>query len=141
VDRERILARLGQLDQYLRELRQIAPATLAAYQALEKKRACERLAQIAVEAALDVCALLVRELRLGLPAEEDDVLTKLLEARVLSPDTVAALRRMKGVRNVLVHEYGAVDDRIVYEVVAHRMTDLAKFGGEVRALLAKRRED
>jgi uncharacterized protein YutE (UPF0331/DUF86 family) len=48
---------------------------------------------------------------------------------------------MKGFRNVLVHEYGAVDDRIVYEVVVHRMTDLAKFGGEVRALLAKRRED
>jgi uncharacterized protein YutE (UPF0331/DUF86 family) len=36
------------------------------------KRACERLAQVAVEAALDVCALLVAGMRLGLPGEEDD---------------------------------------------------------------------
>ncbi len=139
MDRERILAKLDRLEQYLRELGEVAPTAFAEYQRVEKKRACERLAQIAVEAALDVCALLVRELRLGLPGEVDDVLTKLLEAGILSPDTVTALRRMKGFRNILVHEYGAVDDRLVYEVVTQRMGDLTRFAGEVRAILARGR--
>lgn len=104
---------------------------------VEVKRACERLAQVAIEAALDVCAFLVRELRLGVPGEEDDVLAKLLQAGILSGETVAILRQMKGVRNILVHEYTAVDDRIVYEVVTQRMDDLRRFTDEVRGILAQ----
>jgi len=139
VDRERILSRLAQLESYLRELREVAPPTFEEYRGL-RKRACERLAQVAIEAALDVCALLVRELRLGVPGEEDDVLAKLAHSGTLSQETVAILRRMKGFRKVLVHEYGAVDDRIVYEVVTNRLRDLAGFATEVRAALAGRGE-
>lgn len=135
MDRERILTRLAQLDQYLKDLHGIAPATFDEYRRVEKKRACERLAQIAVEAAFDTCALLVRELRLGLPGEEDDLLAKLLEGGFLSAETVGALRRMKGFRNILVHEYGTVDDRLVYDVVTQRMGDLERFAREVRALI------
>lgn len=65
------------------------------------------------------------------------MLTKLLEGGILSPDTVTALRRMKGFRNILVHAYGAVDDRLVYDVVTQRMGDLTRFAGEVRAILAR----
>lgn len=135
VDRDRVLTRLDALEGYLRELRGIVPPSLADYRRVEVKRACERLAQVTVEAALDVCALLVRELRLGVPAEEDDLLNKLLQAGLLSEQTVATLRRMKGFRNILVHEYTAVDDRIVYEVVTQKIGDLARFAAEVRAIL------
>ncbi len=137
MDRERILARLDALGGYLRELRGIVPPSFAAYRKVEVRRACERLAQLAIEAALDVCALLVRELRLGVPGEEDDLLTKLRDAGVLSPAAVENLRRMKGFRNVLVHEYTAIDDRIVYEVVSNRLGDLEGFAAEVRAALAR----
>lgn len=129
MDRERILTRLDDLARYLRELNGIVPRSFADYGRVEVKRACERLAQVAIEAALDVCAVLVRELRLGVPGEEDDLL--------LSGETVATLRRMKGFRNILVHEYTAVDDRIVYEVVTERIGDLAQFAAEVRAVLGR----
>ena len=43
VDRERLLAKLDELDGYLRELRAIAPPRLENYRTIEKKRACERL--------------------------------------------------------------------------------------------------
>ncbi|MEK7714298.1 MAG: hypothetical protein AAB387_02470, partial [candidate division NC10 bacterium] len=59
VDRERVLARLDDLDGFLRELRSIAPRSLDEYLKTEKKRACERLVQVSVEALIDVCALLV----------------------------------------------------------------------------------
>src|SRR5436309_14835225 len=71
VDRDRVLAKLDRLDGYLSELRSIVPARFEEYLRVERKRACERLAQVAVEAVLDVCALLVPGLRLGLPGEED----------------------------------------------------------------------
>jgi len=58
------------------------------------------LLQILVEAVVDVCALLVSGLRLGLPGEEDDLFQKLLARGVLSEPMTAIVRRMKG-REVL----------------------------------------
>ena len=138
IDRERILGKVAELDSYLSELRQILPKSFDEYvRSIEKRRACERLLQIAVEAAIDICAMLVQGLRLGLPAEEDDVFEKLAQHGVLSQKMVETLRRMKGFRNILVHEYGRVDDRIVFDVAVNRLGDFEDFKREVLEALKK----
>jgi len=137
IDRERILVKLDELDGYLRELRSIAPAQLGEYQTIEKKRACERLLQVAVEATIDVCALLVAGLRLGLPGEEDDLFEKLLRREVISPSMAAVLKQMKGLRNLLVHEYGRINDEIVFETVRRRLGDFDTFKREVLDFLRR----
>jgi hypothetical protein len=43
LDRERILAKLDEIDGYLRELRTVVPATIEDYRQIEKRRACERV--------------------------------------------------------------------------------------------------
>lgn len=100
VDRDRLLAKLDELDGYLAELRSIVPERFEDYLKVEKKRACERLLQVAVEAVLDACALLVAGLRLGLPGEEDDLFTKLAARGAVSTSTAEILRRMRGLRNI-----------------------------------------
>ena len=138
IDRERILAKLTELDGYLNELSQIAPPSFDDYvRSIEKRRACERLLQISVETVIDICAMLVQSLRLGLPADEDDIFEKLASASVISDEMAKTLRRMKGFRNILVHEYGRVDDRIVFEVVSSRMGDFESFKSEVLGWLRK----
>lgn len=123
VDRDRVLAKLDELDGYLRELRSIAPQSFTEYQQIEKKRACERLLQVAVEALIDVCGLLVTGLRLGLPGETDDLLEKLARQGALSAETVRTLKRMRGMRNLLVHEYGRISDQLVFETLRDRLAD------------------
>lgn len=135
VDRERVLAKLDELDAHLRELRSIAPARFDEYLAIEKRRACERLLQVCVEAVIDTCALLVTGLRLGLPAEEDDLFEKLARRGVVSSTMAETLRRMKGLRNLLVQEYGRINDEIVFETVGQRLGDFDAFKGEVLAFL------
>jgi len=137
VDRDRILAELDQLEGYLQELRQVLPETFGEYQKVEKKRACERLLQIAIEATIDICHMFVRAMRLGLPSEEDDVFEKPSQAEVVSPQMVATLKRMKGLHNILVHEYSRVDDRIVYEQAHKGIQDFARFKEEILAALAR----
>ena len=135
LDRERILAKIDQLDTYSAELQEIAPKSFAEYQRVEKKRACERLLQVSIEVVIDICNLLVSGLRLGLPAEEQDLFRKLLKADVLSKGMGEKLREMRGFRNILVHEYAQVDDRLVYEAGKTRLGDLALFRREVLAYL------
>jgi len=42
---------------------------------------------------------------------------------------------MKGLRNLLVHEYGRVDDEIVFETVRERLGDFDAFKREILAFL------
>jgi uncharacterized protein YutE (UPF0331/DUF86 family) len=137
VDRARVLAKLDELHGYLRELRSVVPDRFEDYLAVEKRRSCERLLQVSVEAVIDTCALLVTDLRLGLPGDEEDLLEKLAVDEVLSRPTLGLVRRMKGMRNILVHEYGRVDDALVFETVRERLGDFAAFEGEVLAFLRR----
>ncbi len=135
IDRDRLLAKLDELDGYLGELRSIAPARFEEYLRVEKKRACERLVQMLVEAVIDASALLVAGLRLGLPGDEDDLFDKLARQAVISTPMADTLRRMKGLRNLLVHEYGRVNDEIVFDAVQHRLGDFDAFKREILAFL------
>jgi hypothetical protein len=65
------------------------------------------LLQISVEVVIDTCALLVTGLRLGLPAEEDDLFETLGRRGVVSAAMAETLRRMKGLRNLLGTSTGA----------------------------------
>lgn len=137
LDRERILAKVDELDGYVKELQAIAPQSFTEYRRIEKKRACERLLQIAVECVIDVCNLFVSGLRLGLPAEEDDLFEKLEQAGILSPRMKETVKEMKGFRNILVHEYGRIDDEIVYQATKTRLGDFADFKREVLEALKR----
>lgn len=110
MDRERILSKIAELEGYLEELRIILPKDFEEFQKIEKKRACEHLLQIAIEAVIDICYLLVRDLRLGLPSDEEDIFDKVEKAGIIQGELQRTLRKMRGFRNILVHEYGHVDD-------------------------------
>ena len=131
VDRDRVLAKLDEVDGYLDELRAVTPRDLEEYARIEKKRSCERLLQLAVEATIDACAMLVTGLRLGLPGEENDLFEKLARQGVISGGMTETLRRMKGMRNLLVHEYGRIDDALVFEAVRDRLADFGTFRREI----------
>ncbi len=137
VDRDRILAKLDELQGYLREVRSVVPASFPEYLTVEKRRSSERLLQVAIEAVVDICGLLVTGLRLGLPADEDDLFEKLAGRGVIAPPMADLLRRMKRMRNILVHEYGRVDDELVFETVQQRLGDFDVFMGEILAFLRR----
>lgn len=135
VDRDRILAKLDGLNGTLDELRSVVPSSFEEFLAIEKRRSCERLLQVSIEAVIDICALLVSGLRLGLPGDEDDLFEKLVDRGVLSRSMADVLRRMKGMRNVLVHEYGRVDNALVFESATERLGDFDAFIREVLEFL------
>ena len=137
MDKERILIKIDRLDRYLHELEDIMPENFETYQKIEKKRACERLLQVSIESVLDICAQIVIELRLGLPSEEDDIFEKLEQAKIISSATRETLKRMRGFRNILVHEYGHIDDRLVYDVLKNNKNDFNAIRKEIITALNK----
>ena len=66
-----------------------------------------------IEICIDISQLLVKELKLGLPTEEESVFEKLEQSKVISPALKRKLIEMKKFRNVLIHKYTGIIDRLV----------------------------
>lgn len=141
MDKERIYIKLDEIDQYLKEMEEIMPSSSEEYSTdLMRKRALERLIQITIEAVMDVSAILIKEMRLGLPYEEEDFLDK-INGTVLDPDLVVKLREMKSFRNILVHGYSQINDERVYEILTSDMKDVVEFKERVIEFLRGQKDD
>lgn len=138
MDKEKILTKLAEMEGYVTELNDIRPGNFSEYKG-EKKRACERLLQIAIEAVLDVCNVLVAELKLGIPSSEEDILERLKNKDVISNEMFKKLRGMRAFRNILVHRYGAVDDKKVFSHLKTNLKDFSKFKGETVKFLGTKK--
>ncbi len=138
MDKARILAKLGEIEQYIGELEEILPDSLEGYRArVEIRRASERLLQMSIEAVMDTCALLVKELKLGLPSAEEEFLEK-LKGKVLEPATIDNLKKMKSFRNLLVHGYAKIDDEKVFEILEDGLGDFEDFSKQILKFLKTR---
>jgi uncharacterized protein YutE (UPF0331/DUF86 family) len=135
LDKERILGKIDDLDSYLDELQQVVPVNFEEYQKIEKKRSCERLLQLCIECAVDVCKLFVSGLKLGLPSEENDLFTKMQKKKIISKKMGSLLKEMRAFRNILIHEYASVDDELIYEKAQTRLADFKTFKKEVLTAL------
>ena len=135
LDKERILAKIDDMDSYLFELRQVVPESYSDYQRIEKKRSCERLLHLCIECAIDICKLFVAGLKLGLPYEENDLFDKVQKRTILSAEMTSLLKEMRAFRNILIHEYAHVDNELVYEKAKTRLEDFELFKREILSAL------
>jgi uncharacterized protein YutE (UPF0331/DUF86 family) len=134
---QRVLVKLDELEQILAELKTTLPSKYSEYhESRVIQRAVERLIQIAVECVVDLCAILVKDLRLGVPKSEDDYFAK-LESVVFEPVLVKRLYEMKRFGNRVVHRYGNLDDQQVYRIVKQSFHDFDDFTNELRVFLKK----
>ncbi len=129
MDKERILSKLDTLDEYLDRLNTIKPSSFNDYTAnIEKKMSCERLLHLLIETTMDTCYLLVKELRLGLPAGDESAIQKL--SGFFSATMIEKLKGMKRLRNILVHRYEEIIDERVFHVLENNLSDFLEFKRE-----------
>jgi len=136
--RDRILAKVDELQGYLRELRQIRVNTYQEYAtSIEKRRSTERLLQISIESVIDICSLIASGLKLGLPGSEEDLLERVGSTAIFQPTTMAKIRGMRSFRNILVEKYGRIDDQLVYSSLNDELVDFDTIIEETLQLLRR----
>jgi uncharacterized protein YutE (UPF0331/DUF86 family) len=91
--------------------------------------------QRAIQAAIDLAAHLLSQRQWGLPDSLKAHFTILQRERVIDGDLGARLEAMVGFRNIAVHDYEAIDVRILERIVAERLGDLEAFADAVTPLV------
>jgi uncharacterized protein YutE (UPF0331/DUF86 family) len=122
-DRDLVLKKLAVVETSVQELRARARLDALATDVVQE-RFVEHTLQIAIQAVLDVASHIVSDERLGEPRTNRELLDLLERGGWLPSDVAGVVRRMVGLRNILVHGYDVVDIAVVRDVVEHRLDDL-----------------
>lgn len=116
----RLAEKLAEVNRYCGELESMLPADFTSYAAdIKSKAACERYFEKIVTAVMDAAFLAIKKEHLTLPEDEKQAFDILSRAGIISAALATRLKEAKGMRNILAHEYGVVDDQLVF----HAITD------------------
>ncbi len=117
----RIKDKINEIEKYLEELLIILPLNFEKYEiSLEKKAACERYFEKIVESLIDLAYLISKQERFNL-SEKNKIFDVLLEKEIISKNLCTKLKNAKGMRNIISHKYGEIDDQIVFESLAEEL--------------------
>ncbi len=130
---ERINDKITEIKKYLKELEPILPKNLEEYlKSFEKKAACERYLEKITEAICDLAYLIIKEQRLELENYEK-VFDVLFENKIISENVYIKMKNAKGMRNIIAHRYGELDDNLIFESITKNLiTDANKFTEEIQ---------
>ena len=139
LDRSRILSKLDEMIQYVKELRDMLPEEEEYQYNLIKRRASEKTIEVAIESLIDVSAMIVSSQKLGLPANEENIFDILIENGILSKKLGEILKDMKGFRNILIHRYAHIDDVIVHHNLNNFLDDFYEFKDAIESYMSKQK--
>lgn len=118
----RVKDKIKEIEDYLSELVEIVPRRFQDYtQDLKTKAACERYFEKIIEATIDLAFLVIKDKGLRVPEEDKEAFDILAEERLISKELAERLKDAKGMRNIIAHEYGKIDDRIIFESITKEL--------------------
>jgi uncharacterized protein YutE (UPF0331/DUF86 family) len=114
-DRDRICAKLKKLHSYYAELKSLASISQDEYMANSiYRRAVERTLQLIVECATDINNMLLKMQGNKGATDYFNSFIDIAEENIIPMEFALKIAPSTGLRNILVHEYEAIDDDIVY---------------------------
>lgn len=128
VDSDLLLIKAGTVRKHLRRVREKCDPDLAAFMgnADHQDIVCFNL-QMAIQNCIDIAAHVVSEQGTSVPGSVNEMFYFLEESALLPFDLVERMVKAVGFRNLLVHEYGKLDLKEVFEIAHHHCKDLDQF--------------
>ena len=135
----RIKDKIDEIAKYIHELSEIIPSDFEQYKfEFKTKAACERYFEKITGSVVDLAFLVIKEHKLKIPEEDKQAFDILNETDIISGDIKEKLKDAKGMRNIIAHEYGKIDDEMVFESLKEQLIpDIEEFIRQIKKFLKK----
>lgn len=70
--------------------------------------------QTSIESILDLIAMLIKDMGIVVRDDEDNVM-RIIEVKGLNQNLGKELKAAKGMRNVLVHQYNGINEKLIFD--------------------------
>ena len=129
----RIDDKIKEIEEYLSDLLDIIPDNFKEYREIKTKAACERYFEKIIEAIVDLAFLIIKDKNLKIPEEDKEAFDMLSKEKIIDVNLAERLKDAKGMRNILAHEYGIVDDKVVFHSITEEIVkDVEEFIKDVK---------
>jgi len=129
-----IKRKLQRMLQYLSELETMSHLTVDEYLTdMRGRRAVERLIQLIVDVAVDINTHTIVDAGLPAPVDSRSSFLEIGGMGILPTQVARALAPSVGERNIIVHQYEDMDDRIIYASIKHTID---QYGDYIRHFVA-----
>ncbi len=131
-----IRTKLKEIEESISLVEAHLPATFAEFSRLGLvKDGMYKQLEFALENVFDICAILNADLELGIPGTDEDSIEHLVKGDIVSEELMAKLKSMKGFRNILVHRYGKIDDKLAFSLLKDEIRDFYLFISRIKEFL------
>lgn len=128
LDKNVILARLARLDEYVSRLKRFENISLKEYlNDYDLQAIVERNLQLAIQVCIDIANYIVARKKLTFPVEQENIFLILGREEIIPQKLAARIKGMVNFRNILVHDYMAIDSQKVYRILKQGLKDFSEF--------------
>lgn len=134
ITRQKIFEKLQQLDGYLSNLKKLKKEIKSPEEFLEDfhlYELAERYLQLSCQVVLNTLNLVIIEEAWEKPEDNQEAVSILFRKKIISENLVSRLEGIAGFRNILVHEYGKIDRRRVYQYLLEKLELFKAFKKEI----------
>ncbi len=133
IDKVLIRSKLKKIEEFAEELKSRRKVSFEDFQKnIVLKRFVERNLELAIQQMIDIYKHLVSRLNLREPVSYADCFEILAEEGYLSEENLEKYKNMARFRNLLIHIYEKVTDKIVYEIFQKNLEDFELFVDEIK---------
>jgi uncharacterized protein YutE (UPF0331/DUF86 family) len=138
VDRDKIENLVRHLRQYTAYLTDFIQEDQQAYVRNPRSTGSSRYyLQVSIETCINLANHIIAAERMRAPRDYKDSFQVLNEAGILPDDLTDRMKELSGLRNLLVHLYWEVDDRMIYEGIRSELGDFDEYAGFIMAYVDK----
>jgi len=126
-DKDVVLAKVAIIQRCLRRIKETTNLDPQRIENLDKQDIFILNLQRAVQATIDLATHIIASEGLGLSDSIKDNFTLLEKAQIISKEITHNMESMTGFRNIAIHDYQAIDIKILKSILTKNLKDLEEF--------------
>ena len=135
IDRSLIIAKASRVNDHLKRIREKRSIALDQFLTdLDRQESILFNLQMAIQNCIDIAAHIISDEELGVAGSTNEMFYMLQENGYLDAALTENMVASVGFRNLIVHEYGHVDLKKVYQIAHENLDDLERY---LKAILKK----
>ncbi len=128
VDKDLIIAKASSVKRHLNRIKEKRDIDLHTFlKDLDRQESILLNLQMAIQNCIDIAAHIISEEGVGVPGSMNEMFYLLEDNGYISIDITEKMVKGVGFRNFIVHEYGDVELKQVFEVAKKEIEDLEKY--------------
>lgn len=118
----RLKDKINEIEGLLIDLEEIIPNTIEEYKSNKVlKAACERYTEKIIEGITDLAFMFIKQKKFEIPEDDIDAFRILFSHKVIQEALYQKLKEAKGMRNIIAHQYGKINDNMVFESITDEL--------------------